>query len=762
MLDDIKEKIIKYQDYYAYMFHNLFEVSGFGIKYFDKYSEKELLNILSLDKEFLKKLNINTLLSIGINAPKENTELVYEIINEKLANKEHIFEGNNYERNLNFGGFRIHNFIITKYFDKEYYREFTNNIQNTINNIKDEELLSALMNSTVQSADNFIACLEKGYLNEEKLEFIKYICRKNRHIMANINYNVFQDDIYDIGIDFIETIIPNINICGKLLIIHDTNINLFNICKKIFKNLEKENLQTRNEIIEKVLFFSLKNIQELENISNIEPYEFLNMAINSSYKYGSIPEDKIYFENDEHLEKLLNDDTLSIEQLKNIICNRLFSKSLTETKNILSELYTNIRDIKEFDSKNEIKNKLDYLNNIINLNSKDELISELFNPKYTFDPYQMLKFINNVKYRYANTFKYVLNRTNSRIDEMINLDKETGSNQSFSASRIIFDKYENKYITISYLSDKSITHDTYNGKNITIIPVPDTFSFIVTSTDTGFKEEKVIENNSFVETYINIQDSQVTKTSSVFITNDNLGITPAGNKGVYYAYTNIPSEYINIMSNIDANSHIRELSFISSEKITYGASSISDNIRQVYGELVINKTNPDYIILFNDSSEEVVINSYRAASEWNIPIIYINKHKVLKNQFETLDNLYELLVSTNNIEILEELLSTYESNVAGFLLNRSEEVDESYTSSINNQEYNSILSYKNKIYELVKKIIINSTNEDEIKYIQSVLITEKNKYIRLSNNLSKTKISYDVDTLIELTNERLSIKITNR
>lgn len=72
------------------------------------------------------------------------------------------------------------------------------------------------------------------------------------------------------------------------------------------------------------------------------------------------------------------------------------------------------------------------------------------------------------------------------------------------------------------------------------------------------------------------------------------------------------------------------------------------NSRRVYSEFGIERegTIPDYVVICDDDLPEVIENSYKAASQFEIPIIYINKAEIEKEQIKNLEDMLE------NFEIL--------------------------------------------------------------------------------------------------------------
>lgn len=120
--------------------------------------------------------------------------------------------------------------------------------------------------------------------------------------------------------------------------------------------------------------------------------------------------------------------------------------------------------------------------------------------------------------------------------------------------------------------------------------------------------------------------------------------------------------------------------------------------------------------------------------------------------------------STNDTNILQRLLNTYETNVAGWLLNRSEELeaDDSHTAGIDNTRFrDDFKSIQTKIEDTIKQFLLlqkgNTQSEKEISTVIKILLNEIELYegCEETKPISKTKISFDVTELLQNANKSL-------
>lgn len=739
----LREKLLNEQDY---LFFNIFKF------YMGKPKEIGNMANLILEKnellQMVKSKNLFYLLN-SIEIPREKRRIIIdEILRRKDQDFYELFSSGLLENEMFFGA-RNDSYNFNG-FSKNEIDEFKNPLVNRIKSVENEELKQMLYDCSLYSAPLFFNYYDKGVFTQEKIDTLKKLFNENNNIMGNLNFGIFRDEIYSLGEDYILAMAKSPNICTQAIMLLDNDPKLYDVCKTILLENKDKDLQLKLQLVEKIFNYSIDNHNKFRKYPYIDHNKYLECCLNGWYYANLVPSDKILTGYDGVNYDELYTSSKKLEDKKNIFSNKNFSLSFSELKKFLDKYNENKKDLKELDNSNQVFDILKYMEYIYFLEDENELNNNYMNPKYSFNSFEMLEFDNLIRRMYAKTFVYVLNRTNSEIQNKKNNFVEEHNEYEINKFKTVYDKFQNKNIMVKEIGD-SVIKDSYDGKEVTIIPMHDNFNFLITSTDTGYKGKKEIKNNSFVDTYKNIDDTNVDKTSTTYIDNNNLGVAPLGSGGVYYAYTSVPSEFINIMGNTDVNSHIRELSFKSAKIKTFGASSISDNIRQVYGEVVIKKTSPDYVVLFNDATEDVIINSYKAASEWNIPIVYIDKTKVLNNQINNLEVLLELFESTCSIELLEEIVSTYESNVSGYLLNKNKnENDDSMTASINNEKYNKILIMEGKITATIRDLIINSNDEVMLNEVIRILEAEKNKYGEQVKNLSKTELSFNVDELIEL------------
>ncbi len=249
------------------------------------------------------------------------------------------------------------------------------------------------------------------------------------------------------------------------------------------------------------------------------------------------------------------------------------------------------------------------------------------------------------------------------------------------------------------------------------------------------------------------------------VNNDFLGTSPVGNNGVRYGFTDIPEESIRLMGVIDINTYSTSFSYDAARKNYMSAKTLPYNSRRVYSEFGIEREGavPNYIVIFDDDSEEVKNNSYKAASQFDIPVVCIDKKEIEEQQMGNLRELIAKIKKEGNIDDVKSLINCYETNRAGWLLNRyKEEKDESFTENIDNSRFEQDFDTIGAEIESVVKGYLSTTVDrnsiQELTGIMEILLSEIELYkdCQETGPISKTQISFDAKGLIKEVNEALN------
>ncbi len=115
-------------------------------------------------------------------------------------------------------------------------------------------------------------------------------------------------------------------------------------------------------------------------------------------------------------------------------------------------------------------------------------------------------------------------------------------------------------------------------------------------------------------------------------------MAPVAKNGVRYAFSNLEkSKLKELMGVTDLNTYSNSFAYDSVKRQYMSSKTLVYNSRRVYSEFGIERegTIPDYVVICDDDLPEVIENSYKAASQFEIPIIYINKAEIEKSKLKS-------------------------------------------------------------------------------------------------------------------------------
>lgn len=736
---DDKEKFITQQDFIVYFLQrNMIETNVGECPENLKFSFFDIPELLVNNMDILDHFTTNNLLLIlpkitnsNIKGNEVAKNYIEELLRERFNNGEHLLSGSDIEMDF-FGVYSgiFSGVNVLAKDDKTFWENIKSEILNDYKSIKEDKKFSKILEllSKYVSIDNFCQCVKNGIFdNQAKLDMLINLAKKNPELIKSMDFNIFKGNIFDYGLDFLEHIASYPNLSHKIVKLDEHNPALIDaFIKMLDVDLDKIPLQKYEEIEILVSYlskkcFSLKNVPlNLEDLKNCAIrhwgiFERTSEIVECDYgpNYEKRYEDAC---------DLKFSENEGLESKKNILLIKYFSISLKEAKKMMNIYESNLSKIKDLAKNESALTFFENVKKVIQIDNLAELETLYSNPTYQIKPDSLLSFLDEIRNLYAITFCNNLFDTYSQVEFTKKID----------GKQII-----------------------YNGKPIDIIPLSGNFNFLIHSSDTGFKTEKKVLDNNFKKTWENVSDPSTHILSTSYINQDNLGAAPVKGNGVLYAFINVPTERIQLMGNTDINSHVRTSYYSSQNSQFVSASDIAYQTRRVYNEIAIERKDlkPDYIIVFDDTDEKVKENSYKAALDWEIPIVYIDKEKILEQQLDNLETLMDLYKSTNSPEYLQELFTTYETNISGWLLNKDSTYEkETYTDDIDNSRFKeSFKKVREQIMELSKEALNDNSNRELAIPIIQTLMDEKKLYARandMTTPISKTEMNLDAELLI--------------
>lgn len=734
---EIKEKLILEQDLISFY---AVKSSNKSIGIIEEYSKNPSITYsgikryITKDIELLKSFSTENLIKLLTAVSSKDTAMndaLVKIIMERLKTEKFFCEDIDNE----FFMKPVHsNNIMWSKLGKENLEKIKTEIIKRLKNTKGTSVENIANNlKFVEDAANFLKYFEDGIFTEEKIATLEEMISKDENALRYMNFGLFQDKIYNIGTDFVKYISKFPALSAQLIILEKHNPELLKVLENEIKSYK--NLPDNYDKIEVLMTYFTKksfaiNLDKATQIdeNNLIDCAFLNFKTQSdpdviNVEYGENYNERLKAEYDKKYNEAEN-----ISQKLNVYFNKRFSMSIGEAKKIIEEYAS---DLENLNISEEDRKLFSEIENILKINKETD-IDEIYNECIT--EYKAVE-IMNIKQKIASECAL------SYTESMEQTDK--------SFRKMLKD------------DDLSETID-YNGIKVKQVKLRGNFDLLVHSTDTGFiSEQKIDKETNFVKKWAIGKDKSNHIISTSYINQDFLGCAPVNENGVMYGFTKINREDIKLMGVTDINTYSREFSYSSKYQKYMSAKTMPYNSRRVYNEFALEreKVTPDYVILFDDMNEKVKENAYRAATQFEIPVLYIDKEEIVKQQMENLQNLIENFKQSGDVEILKHILNTYETNSAGWLLNRGSEEDKSYTGEIDNSHFKHTFeemwkNIDNTISEYINTATNNKDTQDLVK-IGMILLSEMELYKDCSEvrPISKTELTFDANKIVEKVNK---------
>lgn len=724
------KKIIQEQDLVSlYAFDNFNKSLGVMQVYTKDIYYKDLYKFILENPEIMDSFSIKNLYTLLARGYKDEDE---KIINEKIAKK--LEQEEFFCEDIDKEAFMkpIHTNMLYGKIDEETKKKINDKTLKDLKTLKGTEYEKIVGHlGFYPDAINFLKYYKDGIFTPEKVEVINKMIDKNSNALRYVNFGLFQDEVFELGPDFCEYISKFPAISYQMLLIKDKAPQMFETISDRIKSYDniKDNL---NEL-EILVTYGARNVFELQD-KEIKIDDFLECAYRNSNEFQLINVDYgSEYQKRFHKElKKEYDKASKTEEKLNVYMNKEYSLSLKGAKRLLKDFGTDLENLENLSE--ETKQFFKEINKVVELDDEEQ-INTLFSSSQTrYSTIQVEKVKAEIQKECAKEFSEEFRKTNKKIQQRLQKNQEV--------------------IEIEY-NNRKIKQVKLNGK----------FNLLFHSTDTEFISVKDATEN-FKEEWKNGKNKNNHVVSTTYTNQDFLGLAPVEKNGVRYVFSTVQKDNIRLMGVSDLNTYSTYFAYDSASKQYMSANTLANNARRVYSEFGIERdgVNPDYVCIFDDDLPEVVENTYKAAEQFDIPILYIDKAEIEQQQIDRLENLVEEFNNTKDTQILQKLINTYETNVAGWLLNRSDELekDESHTATIDNTRFkDDFKNIQNKIEDTVKQFLSikdGKTNpEEEITEVIKILLKEIELYegCEKAKPISKTKISFDAKGLLQNANKAL-------
>lgn len=748
-MKELSKRFIERQDWFCYYGINTIDSSIGVLDHCNGNKElryREILELISKEKvEQLRQYSIKNLMHIiGNNRLNEEyRNKIIQLISEKMDNGE-IFYTEENTTEVFMKPVSQSNLEFSK-MDKTLQEKVKKDILERRDKVEGEnykEILKYFTRYTDMS--NFLYCYEQGIFTDEKIGTLEKALKENSKALVNTNFAIFKDEIYKtFGEEFILYALKFPNLSIQLDILAKENPKLMQIVAN--KVSQKQELSESLNLAGSLIKYFTNNCYEInvdrltEEISaNLIDSALRNNKSKRDGKIITVPYSENY-ENDleekfnEEYKKTINYDEskeyfgnkeTKLDKLKNLYLNKYFSISIKEANSIL-EMYA--VDIEKLNSEKG-KNLIHSITKILDIQNIEEMDFSKFHNQ-NIEEIEEIK--SEMEREYALSYTEELARTK---EDLANVQKQ-----------VIIE---------------------HGGKKILQIEPGENFNLLVHSTDAGFiSEGKLNENENLKEKWKTSDNTFNHIISMTYVNQDFMGMAPVGENGVMYGFTSVDNKNVKMMGNTDINTFSNEFGYSAVQKKYLTAKSMPYNSRRVYSEVAIERkeTKPDYVIIFEDATEKNIENAYKAATDWNMPVVLLNKEKIKDNQIQRLEKIRKDFEETKDPEKLHELLNTYETNMAGWLLNRkTDEKDESFTQMISHErfredfenEYNNITK---TIDEYLEGFNINDDRTEELVRAMQIVLEEQDLYEECDQKkpISKTQNTIRTVELIEKINNTM-------
>ena len=598
------------------------------------------------------------------------------------------------------------------------------NISNEILQNEYEELeLNGTSELFERLANNLV-----GVNKEDVFNTIKQLHSYNEDVLSTFNMQLLQNKYLGIR-DKLNIIAPYLDIQSKIIQLNEYQYTLF---EKLLNETSKQSNDYK-DLIGSILDgltnpengFEKLNLQFDKNIKSLTDEQLRKLI----YLYTS----KNYF----NIEDLNELDRYS--EIKNKICDEIINNPDTEK----------IENLKEI---NCLNNRIDRMKFALLQKAYgiglDE--AEIFISSYgeTFDGYKgNLTPEESTIYKQIKVIKGILDINNSEIIkqaynkiEVENIEMYMSKSlQTRIIRNFITKRYNEKLFKIEDISpiDK-VKHD---DKEIPVYNAGTNFNMLIHAVG-AYSQFKKPED---YKEYWNMPKTAVHGFCTSYIGNDMLGT--ARTQAVIYGFNNLeegefivsaPWDLVSRIGNDEFNSiDIMEKSGNVSVRLpenqkkdtrhTHNETVLERNIL-VNGKLI--KKQPDYLVYIADkfeSTDEINDENWeetkKAASQFGIPIVIIDRSLCAENERNTIEQNIKLAKKTNDIQLLIDSSVKAQSNIAGYR-NYHEDIREQY---FDEKFVKSILDTMIQSIETIRE---EGSTENAKKCIEQLFLYEKQELKR--------------------------------
>ena len=563
---------------------------------------------------------------------------------------------------------------------------------------------------------------KKGPFKYDKYEYIKLLYQKNPNIAKTLCMDLLDDKILDLGFDLIEKI-------SKYHYLGTSVSMAYNGFRNSESFMFEHILQTLNDT---------RNANKMM-IESLIP-KILTIAADNSYFYED-PKKRtkfstICYEGKLDLSTLTKEDWKTLAYIGFRDQSNYYQKirmtmvgpikdEIDITLNILPDVVTNddLKDyeqrrqalcdtyfIKALDSKDLKQAQNAYLNKYYSINIEEaKAIVSMYsgsieslskNEKYNLQTSYILGIIKALNTTSLQGLQEIYqNKKAINFDDYIYMDQsirqmfsEEMSESVYKITDKIVDEHgnlvENKPKMMSFrIEENGIT----TTKQVPVYEPGFDFKMLIHST-AAYGEMELLNNNYFDSWNKSLRTANHGICCSL-IANDNLGM--AAVKDVLLGFDSWDKKAISQSSPYDLHTYNDGYNLQEGHNMMFlTPQDIIDTTRHTHNEQTLERVElrperktkecpniqPSYVIVYSDMEEEIKAKAIKCSEEMHIPIVYLDKEKIVSHEQEKLNNQIALWKETSDMDdkfaLLEQILVSHENNRSGLRMTNPEWVEE--------------------------------------------------------------------------------------
>lgn len=579
-------------------------------------------------------------------------------------------------------------------------------------------------NEEYNHPDNFYG--DKGPYRYDKYDYVQKLYAKNPYIARTLSYELLKDDILDLGFDFIEKISKYLWTSTQLANAFSWgySVYLVNMIKTI------ENLQYSSNLDMPLFLTRLiaisgdnsyydknpKNVKKLSKMrytTKLKPSEFTEENWKTITEIG-LRDMSLYYNGIEltpfgplidEIDVSLNilPDIETMEDLNNYenrrlaLCDEYFKKAI-EHRNL-----------------NEAKNA--YLNKYFKVNIQEaQEIVRMFG-------YSIQEFSENpeclMQTKYIEQLQKIINL--EKLDTI--LDIYTNSQiEPLSFDETIFIDQSIRQMFSKQMSDSmfKITDNVLNENDLYVPNVPRDMEFVVKINgletlkkvpvyEPGFDFKMLVHSTAAYGKMYLINDNYFDswnkngRTSNhgiccSMISNDNMGMAVVND--VLFGFDSWDCKAITKSSPYDLYSINDDYDIQEGRPMIFMSSQdIINNTRHTHNEHILERyelrpekrtiecqnIQPSYVIIYSDMKNEIKQKAIKCSSEMNIPIVYLDKEKIVQHEVSKIDKKISEISKCSTLKeklnILEQILLSHENNRSGLKATNNDWMEQYFPTS---------------------------------------------------------------------------------